>query len=161
MNYEQIRAKIAEAVIIALPIDPDDSTCILRYGQETADDITYWSPLWGPPGELVEAIVREVMAALFPSDVPLPSRAELFEPLEGDPRRTGRWTCGCDSSKCHIDWSVGRDASADPSQVIRATCFTHGLIGNSESARCADNQGMRQQAQALLKLDMAHREQCR
>ena len=93
---------------------------------------------------------------------PLDQQAEQsFEPVQGDPRVTGRWSCGCSSRECDLLWVAGRDASADPSQVLRVTCQTHAIFGDSESARVAANEGMRQQAQALHKLDLAHGEQCR
>jgi hypothetical protein len=160
VNYEQIRTLIADAVTRALPIDPDDSTCIVRF-EGPAD-----APVWGAPETVVEAIVTEVMQVLYPGQVPLPTGDPLTrteEPLhpDGDPLARGRWSCGCDSSRCKLVWTVGRDAGADPTQVIRVTCVTDGLHADSHSARVADNQGMRQQAQALLKLDQAHQEQCR
>lgn len=155
MNYEQIRAAVREAVGGALPTSPDDGTVVVRFDHGEF-------PIWGAPTGVVEAITTAVMQALYPAPVSLPGGgAEPTEPLEGDPIRTGRWSCGCDSIQCKIVLSVGRDSSADPSQVIRATCHSHGISGDSESARRSANQGMRQQAQALHKLDLAHQEQCR
>lgn len=155
MNYEQIRAAVREAVGGALPTSPDDGTVVVRFDHGEF-------PIWGAPTGVVEAITTAVMQALYPAPVSLPGEnPEPTDPLEGDPIRTGRWSCGCDSSQCKLTWSVGRDASTDPSQVIRVTCITHSIWANSESARCSANQGMRQQAQALHKLDLAHQEQCR
>ena len=150
MNYEAIRAVVRQAIERTLPIDrEEDGTAVIGFDKN--------GPIWGSPSVVVEAITTGVMQALYPASVTLPDG----EQLEGDPRTTGRWTCGCDSSKCDIRWTVGRDASADPSQVVRATCHSHGIYGDSESARVADNPAMRQQAQALFKLDLAHQEQCR
>lgn len=155
MNYEAIRAVVRQAVERTLPVSPDDGTVVVRFDAEGI-------PTWGAPTGVVEAITTGVMQALYPAPVSLLGGiAGPTDLLEGDPIRTGRWSCGCDSSQCHLVWDTWRDASADPSQVSRATCHTHGLRGDSESARCADNQGMRQRAQALYKLDLAHAEQCR
>lgn len=150
MNYEAIRAVVRQAVERTLPVSPDDGTVVVRFDAEGI-------PTWGAPTGVVEAITTGVMQALYPAPVGLPDG----EQLEGDPRVTGRWTCGCDSSKCYIRWTIGRDASTDPSQMIRATCHSHGIYGDSEPARVADSPAMRQQAQALYKLDLAHAEQCR
>jgi hypothetical protein len=69
--------------------------------------------------------------------------------------------CGCPTKGCTLRWDVFRDASTDPSQTFRETSITHVLGGSRESAREADSEGMRQRAQAMLKLDLAHQEQCR
>ena len=156
MNYEQVRELVRQAVAETLPIDHgEDGTTVVSFDQA--------GPVWGAPTGVVEAITTGVMQALYPAPVSLPgdTRVEPPEPMQGDPRVTGRWSCRCDSSQCKLIWSVGRDASTDPSQVIRVTCHTHALWADSESARCADNQAARQQAQALFKLDLAHAEQCR
>lgn len=151
MNYEQIRAAVREAVGGALPTSPDDGTVVVHFDHEGV-------PTWSSPTGVVEAITTAVMQALYPAPASLP---EVGEPVRVDPLVAGKWTCGCDSSQCKIVWSVGRDSSADPSQVIRATCQTHAISGDSMSARCSANQGMRQQAQALYNLDTLHGEQCR
>lgn len=155
MNYEQIRAQVRQAVAEGLPISHDDGCVVVCFDVEGI-------PIWGAPTGVIEAIVTNVMQVLYPAPVSL--AGDIPEPTEevgGDPRITGRWSCRCDSSQCKIVWTVRRDASADPSQVIRATCHTHGLYGDSESARTADNPALRQQAQALYKLDLLHAEQCR
>lgn len=143
-QYEQVRARVAEAVRRALPVDPEDGTVYLG----STDGV----PLWGHPSNVVHAITAEVMQAIDPPP-PVP------DPVAGPV--SGRWSCGCGVAACNIRWDIYRDASADPSQAIRGTCLTHALVADSDTARCAEMPGMRQRADVLALLDRMHQEQCR
>jgi len=163
VNYEQIRAAIADAVMIGLPVDPapphQTLTHFVYSGPTTADT----TPVWGPPEELVETITTGVMKVLFPDPVWPPRQpvAQAEELLGMPTQGSGQWGCRCDATKCTLKWDIFRDASTDPSAVVRVTCLTHGISGSSEPARVADNLGPRQRAQAMYRLDLAHQEQCR
>lgn len=159
MNYEELRAKIGGAVLAALPIDPDDGTCVVRHDGE--DNGT---PIWGDPGVVAEAIVNEVMGALFPGAIWPPAQDPVTLPEELANHRiltSARWKCGCTTTECKLRQDIFRDSGTDPTAILRVVCMTHGLQGDSEPARLADNLGTRQRAQAMYRLDLAHEEQCR
>lgn len=71
-----------------------------------------------------------------------------------------RWGCGCDATECILRRDQMQDAGSDPHAVVSFTCISHGLVGRSHPGRVADGLS-RMDAQAMLKLDQAHQEQCR
>lgn len=165
MNYEQIRAAVAKAVAAALPTSPDDNDCVVRFAEVDPENTPgVWSPIWGHPTEVIEAITTGVMQVLFPGAIWPPAQDPVTLPEELANHRiltSARWKCGCTTTECKLRQDVFRDSGTDPTAVLRVTCLTHGIRGDSEPARLADNLGTRQRAQAMYRLDLAHEEQCR
>lgn len=118
-----------------------------------------WRAMSDATGGSIESRVCQAIADALETALEWPPRPPV--PPEGQHELRGRWSCGCDMAACAIRWDVFSDASANPSQVLRVTCVTHGLVGDSNPAPVAANEGMRQRQRALLVLDLAHQEQCR
>lgn len=155
-NYEALREQVLRAVEGALPTDPDDGTCVVRYSRDDETGGHGGSiPVWGAPEVVVNEITTAVMAALFPAPVTIPL-AHIDEINSRIPRT---WGCGCSTDQCRIEWGIYRDGGPDPTSVWRATCYSHGVYGDSKPGKQGD--GMRQRAQALIELSSAHEEQCR
>ncbi len=74
--------------------------------------------------------------------------------------RPARWGCGCDARECVVHWDEMRSTHTHPHAVLVATCVPHGLRGRSHPGWVAEGL-TRLRAQAMLKLDVAHQEQCR
>jgi hypothetical protein len=74
----------------------------------------------------------------------------------------GRWTCGCNSADCDLQWTEIGDGQPDPLVVSRLTCVTHTLAVDSQPflASLGDSEE-RRRSQALYHMDLAHQEQCR
>lgn len=146
-NYEALRARVKQAVLDSMPVSPDDGTVVVRFDEEGV-------PTWGRPSAPADEITTAVMAELFPAPVSVPVGEQI------DDRVPAKWGCGCSTDQCRLRWDVFSDASTDPVQSMRVTCISHGLVGNSRAFKKADNQGMRQRAQALIELSGAHERLC-
>lgn len=148
---EKMVGMLVEAVMGVVP-PPDEATEGRRAAiyQAALDQLD-------PEGDMRIGVASAIVAGV--------ERGLAWQPEEQTtqpvPGIAARWGCRCPTRDCTLRWDVFSDASADPHSTHRLTCITHSLVASSESARVADNQGMRQRAQALHKLDLAHQEQCR
>ena len=73
-----------------------------------------------------------------------------------------RWSCGCATADCEIQWTGVTNGAPDPLLIERVLCGTHGLHGDSSPRlQSLGHEPGAYRSQALSALDDAHTEQCR